>query len=224
LTEVESIRKPGGAKSEWWCRILTCFWFKMIGTMCFTLLFFVAYLYLLRYPAHPVFLIPLTPVDRLVGFQPAALPLYLSLWAYVSLPPALMLSHAQIVAYGVKVSVPCLIGLGVFYLWPNAVPPARIDWAQHPGVLFLKSIDMAGNACPSLHVATAVFSCLWLFWFLPARRAGRLLRVGNVLWCVGIIYSTMAIRQHVALDVLAGTALGVASAWMTGLRAHARQA
>jgi membrane-associated phospholipid phosphatase len=34
----------------------------------------------------------------------------------------------------------------------------------------------------------------------------------NWLWCLGILYSTVAIRQHVALDVLAGAGLGAAVA------------
>lgn len=212
----------GPGLGDWLGRILACFWFKMFGTMAFTLLFFTAYLYLLRHPAFQVVQIPLTPLDRLIGFQPAALPLYLSLWVYVSLPPALMLTRKQVATYGLRVAVPCLLGLGVFYFWPSAVPPAQIDWSLYPGVSSLKSIDTAGNACPSLHVATAVFSCLWLFWHLQSLRAGMLLQLVNVVWCVGIVYSTMAVRQHVAIDVLAGTLLGVGTAWMTGLRSHAR--
>ena len=31
-------------------------------------------------------------------------------------------------------------------------------------------------------------------------------------WCAGIVYSTLAVRQHVAVDVLAGLALGVLAA------------
>ncbi|MBV8649757.1 phosphatase PAP2 family protein [Paludibacterium sp.] len=201
--------------------VLTHFWFKMFGTMGFTLCFFAAYLFLLRHPASPVSLIPTTWPDAAIGFNPAALPIYLSLWFYVSLPPVLMLTRAAIIGYGARVAVPCLIGLAVFYFWPNAVPPADIDWARYPGVAFLKSVDMAGNACPSLHVATAVFSCVWLHWRLRFLRAGRWLLALNVVWCVAIAYSTMAVKQHVAIDVLAGTLLGLLAAWGTGLRAHA---
>ena len=35
------------------------------------------------------------------------------------------------------------------------------------------------------------------------------LRVVNVAWAAGIVYSTMAVRQHVLVDVLGGLALGV---------------
>jgi membrane-associated phospholipid phosphatase len=38
--------------------------------------------------------------------------------------------------------------------------------------------------------------------------AGPLVRALNWLWCLGILYSTIAIRQHVFLDVIAGAVLG----------------
>jgi membrane-associated phospholipid phosphatase len=97
------------------------------------------------------------------------------------------------------------------------VPVPAIDWSRHPSMAFLKSADAAGNACPSLHVAFAVFSACWFGRLLRQLGAGRIARIGNVLWCAGILYSTVATRQHVFLDVVAGAALGalvaVASQW-----------
>lgn len=202
-------------------RIFTHFWFKMFGTMGFTFLFFVAYIYLLKNPAFATATIPATWLDRIVTFQPAALPAYLSLWLYVSLPPILMLTRAEIAGYGARILLPCLFAFAIFYFWPNAVPPAHIDWTQYPGVAFLKGVDAAGNACPSLHVATAVFSALWLHWRLTFLGFGAAVRAGNILWCLAIAYSTLATKQHVAIDVFAGAALGVAAAWLTGLKRHA---
>ena len=215
------ISKPPG-QTGIMATILAHFWFKMFGTMGFTSVFFVGYVYLLRHPASAVTIIPATPLDQLLGFQPWALPIYLSLWAYVSLPAVLMLSRREIVEYGFRVALPCLLGLTVFYFWPNAIAPADIDWKQYPGVAFLKNVDTAGNAFPSLHVATAVFSALWLHWRIRLLRLGRGLEWLNIVWCVAIAYSTMAVKQHVALDVLAGTLLGLGTAWLTGLKAHAR--
>ena len=201
--------------------MLSHFWFKAFVTSAFTFVFFVAYLFLLKHPAYEVTTIPTTWVDDNVAFQPAALPIYLSLWIYVSLPPLLMLTPGEIVNYGIRIAVPCIAGLAVFYYWPNAVPPAHIDWAQYPGVAFLKGIDAAGNACPSLHVATAVYSSLWLYWRFSHLGLGWLPHLLNIAWCIAIAYSTLATKQHVAIDVLAGTTLGVAAALLTGLKAHA---
>ena len=185
---------------------------KSIGTPLFIGLFFGAYFYLLKHPAYPTTVMPLTMPDRLIGFQPLALPMYISLWVYVSLPPALLATRHELYAYAMAMAGTCLAGLIVFYVWPTAVPAADIDWARHPGVEFLKSMDASGNACPSLHAATAIFSGIWLHHLLRRFGAPPWILVFNWAWCGGIVYSALATRQHVAVDVLAGLALGVLAA------------
>lgn len=187
-------------------------------------LFFVAYFALLRHPNGLVTTMPMTALDRWIGFQPWALPFYLSLWVYVSLPAALMSSRREIVGFGVRIGALCLIGLTVFYVWPTQMPPYSIDWARHPGFSILRGVDASGNACPSLHVATAVFAAFWLYWMAPSLGFGARFRRGNILWCAAIVYSTMAVKQHVAVDVLAGAALGASVAWITRPRTAYRVA
>jgi membrane-associated phospholipid phosphatase len=143
------------------------------------------------------------------------MPLYVSLWVYVSLPPALLSTRRELFIYSVAMGITCLIGLLVFYFWPTAVPVAHIDWALYPDVDYLKSIDSAGNAFPSLHVATAAFSAIWLNFVLGRFGVPRWLLGLNVVWCVGILYSTLATRQHVLVDVLAGLALGMVVAQLS---------
>ena len=189
-------------------RLLTWWPAKMIGTTLGMAAFFVVYFWLLRNALHAPTIVPFTAIDRLVGFCPAALPLYLSLWSYVSLAPALLIDRRELVSYGLAAVAISLVGLAIFYFWPTTVPPSDVDWSQHPSVAWLKSVDAAGNACPSLHVAFAVFTAIWLGRLGRQMGAGRLVRTVNWLWCLGILYSTIATRQHVAFDVLAGAALG----------------
>jgi membrane-associated phospholipid phosphatase len=188
---------------------------KSIGTTLFISLFFIAYFYLLKEPAYSAAVMPITFLDRLISFQPMALPLYISLWVYVSLPPALLATRRELYGYGMAMAGTCLAGLLVFYFWPTITPVADIDWSQYPEVDFLKNIDAAGNALPSLHVATAVFSGVWLHHLL--RRVGTppWLIIFSWLWCVGIVYSTLATRQHVAVDVFAGLGLGLLAAYLS---------
>jgi membrane-associated phospholipid phosphatase len=196
-------------------------WFKTFCITGFMVIFFIGYMYLLKHPTFPVRTIPAIRLDDLVSFQPGALPIYLSLWFYVSLPPALMLTRREIVGYGMRIAVPCLSGFAVFYFWPSAILPANIDWEKYPSVAFLKHVDTAGNALPSLHVATAVFSALWLHWRFRSLRLGLPVQLVNAGWCVAIAYSTLAIKQHVVLDVFAGGLLGSVSAWAVTLKVHA---
>ena len=188
---------------------------KGIGTPLFIALFFGAYFYVLKNPIYPTTVMPLTWLDQMIGFQPQAMSLYVSLWVYVSLPPALLAARHELYRYGMAMGTICLVGLFVFFFWPTTVPAADIDWARYPGVDFLKNVDAAGNAFPSLHVATAFFSGFWLDHLLRRFGAPRWSQLFNWLWCIGIIYSTLATRQHVAVDVWAGLALGAAAAWLS---------
>ena len=207
---------PRPARLAWWHeaggRLLTWWPAKLLGTALGMTVFFVAYFWVLNHPLYPVTTMPFTGLDRLIGFQAAALPLYLSLWFYVSLAPALLVDRRELVSYGSAWVALSGSGLGIFLLWPTAVPRTAIEWSQHPSFAFLQAADAAGNACPSLHVAFAVFTACWFGRLLRQMGAGRGLRAGNWLWCAGILYSTIAIRQHVALDVLAGAALGALAA------------
>lgn len=197
---------------DWRTIFLNDFWFKFFGTGAFISLFFWAYLHLLKNPAFPVQTVPLTMVDQWIGFSPLALIPYLSLWIYCSFPVMLMPARKRLLNFGVWVGAMCLLALTIFYWLPNAVPPAKIDWDLYPGVAFLKSVDAAGNACPSLHVATAVYSSFWLYWLMVEMRMNWRAQTIQMLWGAAIVYSTMATKQHVSLDVFAGTVLGAAFA------------
>lgn len=195
-----------------WTLIRTRWRLKMAGTTAIMWGFFAAYFYLLNHPAHPVATMPLLAVDRWLPFQPAALILYVSLWFYVALAPALLTSRRELWSYAAATIAMGAIGLGIFWRWPTAVP---VSYLGHdgPGVELLRGVDAAGNACPSLHVAFAVFTALWFARIFRGRGARAVFRWGNVLWCAGIVYSTLAVKQHVMLDVIPGALLGAGIAW-----------
>ena len=188
---------------------------KAIGTPLFIGVFFAAYFYVLKTPAYPITIMPQIWLDQVIRFRPQAMWLYVSLWVYVSLPPAFLSTRRELLRYSLAITTTCLIGLMVFYFWPTAVPIVDIDWSQYPGVDFLKNVDAAGNAFPSLHVATAFFSGLWLHHLLRRFGAPRWSQLLNWMWCIGILYSTLATRQHVAVDVWGGMVLGGVVAWLS---------
>jgi membrane-associated phospholipid phosphatase len=191
-------------------RITANLWLKFFGITAFITVFFVGYFLLLRFPFFHVTVMPLTGVDRMIGFQPWTLGLYFSLWLYVSLPPALLRTRPEVYAYGWIAGALAAVALSIFFFWPTSIPPTPgIDWSLHPGFAMLKRVDASQNACPSLHVAFAVFSGLWLDRVLRKMPAGLLVRALSAIWCAGIVYSTIATRQHVAVDVAAGAALGL---------------
>lgn len=170
--------------------------------------FFAAYFYLLRHPLAGVTTVPITAPDRFIPFQPAALLPYVSLWLYAIIGAGTLRGRTEIKAYCATVLALSVAGLGVFLFWPTATPRPDIDWTHFPSLQFLKNADATGNACPSLHVAFAIFTAIWLEQLLRQIRAPLAARAFNAAWALAIAYSTVAIRQHVAVDVFAGAALG----------------
>jgi len=181
---------------------------KFVGISVFMWVFFLGYFHTLRHPAYPVFEMPRTPLDDLIPFQPQALLAYVSLWLYVGLAPGLLLTLKELIAYGLWVAALCITGLAIFYFWPSSVPPRGMDVSGFPGFSLLQGVDAAGNACPSLHVATAVFTAIWVERLLRIIGVPRSLRWLNLVWVLAIVHSTVAIQQHVVLDAVAGAALG----------------
>jgi len=197
-----------GSDLRWSARVVAFWRLKTAGMTLGMTVFFIGYFWILHHPHSPPTIMPLTAFDRWIGFRAGALPFYLSLWVYVSLGPALLSNGRELLAYTWGASLLAVLGLAIFFLWPTAMPRPGLDWIAYPGFGFLKSVDATGNACPSLHVAFAVFTAGWLERMLRVIRAGGAIRAVNFLWCAAILHSTMATRQHVFLDVLAGGVLG----------------
>lgn len=196
-------------------------WLKGVGTTVGMTVFFVAYFALLRHPVFPVTVVPTTWIDDLIPFHPLWLPAYLSLWVYVSLAPAVLAERREVWRFAAEAAALSAVGLLIFLIWPTTLAPFATADPLHPSIAFLKEVDAGGNACPSLHVAFAVFTAGWFYRILRNVGAGAGAQLGNLLWAGAIIYSTLATKQHVLLDVIAGAALGLLPALLRGFPGRA---
>ncbi len=187
---------------------------KAVGTSAFMWGFFLIYFHLLENPRTAPAEMPLTPLDAWVPFHPVAWLFYLSLWVYTSLPVALQPSLRQLIYYGLAIALLCATGLTFFYWWPTVIPVSHVLPDDHTWNL-LAGVDAPGNAFPSLHVATSVFSAIWIDARLREIGLGHRWRWANGLWCLAIVLSTVATRQHVVLDVVGGLVLALPLAWLT---------
>jgi membrane-associated phospholipid phosphatase len=201
---------PAAWGPELLLRVKHRLWLKTLGISGFVWLFFIGYFHVLRHPGGPVTLMPTTVVDDWIAFQPAALAAYVSLWFYLGIAPGLLLGLRALIVYGLWAAALCLVGLACFHFWPTAVEPFAVDLKQHPAFAVLQGVDGPGNACPSLHVATAAFTAVWVRQLLRQVGAPAALLWTNLAWFTAIAYSTLAVKQHVLLDVVAGLALGLA--------------
>lgn len=181
----------------------------VVATTLFTGLFFIGYFYVQRHPAHTPTVMHLTALDLMIPFQPPALLAYVSLWIYVGAGPGLQRTFAGIGVYAVWMCAMCIVGLGIFHFWPTQVPSLPLGVTNFPGFSVLHRVDAASNACPSMHVAVAMFTAVRVDEVLHSTRSPLLLRLLNAAWFAVIAYSTLAIKQHVALDAAAGALFGL---------------
>lgn len=182
---------------------------KTLSTTGLTGLFLTGYIYVSRHPMFAVTTMPALPIDHWIGFHPQAVVVYLSLWLYLTLGVALMGRAAELVRFWTAAMSLACAGIVCFSLFPTAIPPAMATWGHSSLFAFLRDADECGNACPSLHTGFAVLLCAVIDSVLPRGGRASVLRLGNALWAAAIIWSTLAIKQHVVLDDIAGAVLGL---------------
>jgi membrane-associated phospholipid phosphatase len=191
-------------------RVRRSFVVTILGTTLFNGIFFIGYFYIQRYPAYTPTLIPVTSLDLMIPFQPRALWAYVSLWIYIGAGPGLQRTFKEIAVYSLWIAGLCITGLAIYYLWPTQMPRLPLDSSGLSAFAVLHRLDKTGNACPSMHVAVAIFTLGRVDEVLRLTRSPWWLRIANVAWFVVICYSTLAVKQHVVLDDAAGALLGLA--------------
>lgn len=148
-----------------------------------------------------------TPLDAWIPFFPPAEIVYMSVYFFLLLPVVLV-KHPVVferTAYAFYASN--LLCIAVFWLFP--VRMIRQEFAITDlwtwGVAFNYVYDPPYNNFPSLHVSNAVFAGL------VARRLDRPVGLVALAIAAGISVSTLLVKQHWVLDVVAGVAVGCAA-------------
>jgi len=172
------------------------------------------YYFLQQHHFFPATLMRPTALDEAVPFLPAAVWLYLSIYLLMPIPPLLMTSRSQLARYAVGMAAMSLLADVVFLWWPTVCErptAAQADFAYN----LLTQIDNPFDAFPSLHAAFAVFTALCADLLLRESQSSTLWRCGLWTWVALILWATLATRQHVAVDLLAGAALAILSYLLT---------
>ncbi len=102
----------------------------------------------------------------------------------------------------------------IFLLIPNGLSRMEIHLPDAPVYYhWLATCDAPRNAFPSLHVALSVVAGIAA---CASKRFNLAAKIGVILWILGIIWSTIALRQHVIIDGIAGTAIAIIVWWIVG--------
>ena len=184
--------------------------FKLLAGGALTVGFLTLYLLVQRCHLRPLTVMPVSALDRWIGFQPGLTWLYESLWLYLPIAPWLMTRRTDLTSYCWIFAGMSLLAFAVFLFWPTCV--ARpVAAPEYVAFRLLTAIDGPVNACPSLHAAAAVFSATCAHTIFRRLGDPGIFRLLNGIWCAAILYATLATKQHMVADLAAGAALGVAS-------------
>jgi membrane-associated phospholipid phosphatase len=176
----------------------------------------VGYLAVQRAVVFPDGRVPLTWFDRVIPFQSRWVWVYLSLYLLNPIGPLLARSRQDLLRYARGILFVFVCGFVCFVMFPVAGPrPAAADnfWLYQRLIL----IDRVYNSFPSLHAACAVYAVLFAA-YASSDTSRRYLRRSLLslawLWVGLILYSTIATRQHFAIDLPAGVFLGWLAQWL----------
>lgn len=187
--------------------------------LALSIAFCVVYFSLQRFPLFPTQPLPLTSLDRAIGFHPEWIYVYQSVYLLVPLFPFLARTREQLMQYTLGFGLLCGISFLIFALVPIVCP--RPDDETHVAMFRLMlSYDGKINTIPSLHVGLSVYSVLFGYQLSQAARGLRLMVWIGVAWTALIAYAALATKQHYAVDVPPGVVL----AWVAHRIAARRRA
>ncbi|WP_332877509.1 phosphatase PAP2 family protein [Massilia sp. S19_KUP03_FR1] len=163
-----------------------------------------------------------TPADLAIPFMPLTWAIYVLFFPFVIAVSAY--AHEQAFdTFKVAVVVAFMVSIGCFQLFPEIVPrpdPTSIaNSFLRQRITRLWEVDLPSNGLPSLHVSVTCLVCR-MAWLTRYR------------WLIGttgslICLSTLTLKQHTLVDVVAGLLLAglcaiVAEKWQQAEVSHGR--
>ena len=154
--------------------------------------------------------VPLTWLDRAVDYQPDGwVWVYLSQYVFTSALPLLLTTREALWRYARTLALMSGGAFVVFLFFPTP-GPRPLEVGGNIAMQFLATADAPMNALPSLHAA--FIACMTALAWRMFRSSGTL--AVSAVWGPAILFSTLATKQHYALDLLAGLLLGAVADWL----------
>lgn len=191
-------------------RFFANFRLKLVLALLLNAIVLSAYAWAQHFPSRPVTMMPVTMLDRMIPYDPDWALLYLSLNLLTPFGFFSLRCRAELIRYTLATLYITAVAVGVFVAFPTACVRPECP-AEHAILCIIACIDLPLNACPSLHAAFAVLSWFSFWWAIRRTRYASLFGAPLAIWVILILYSTLATRQHVVLDLVAGVALGVSA-------------
>jgi hypothetical protein len=213
---------PAGSFSS---RLCACWRLKaaLAVIVCFT--FCVPYFLIGTFPLLPVHELPLTRLDRAIGFHPYAwVWVYQSEYLIVNGVPWLARRRDELIRYVRGFATLALVSFAVFLVFPVRAPKPPVE--NPTGMYWLLQLyDVPTNSLPSLHAGLVVFTLAFGNRII-GRDVGRGVKWLFLVWGGLILYATLATKEHYVVDIVTGVLLALAVdrwTWARGLAEDAAQ-
>lgn len=166
------------------------------------------YHFIQRIDFSKVITMPSIKIDHLIPINFDSVWIYHS-WILLPVAVGFLIDHWELLKrFAWSMFAVNAVSFLVFLCVPTEAPRPT-DLADAP-LLYLWTIQMdePTNACPSLHASVTVLSTIFAVVVLGRIQWAWFWRILTVLWAVGILWSTLATRQHVFIDMAMGSLLG----------------
>lgn len=198
-------------------RVRACWRLKLALLAGLTTAFCVPYVFLAHHAFFPVRSLPLLWIDRRAGFDPDWVWVYQSVYLLTGTLPWLATSREQLMRYVRGFIALATISFAIYVFFPVQIP--RPFTADPTGLYWLLLLyDGPYNAIPSLHAGFLYYTLAF------ARRVfgppPTWIAMVLISWSLLILWSTLATKEHYAVDLVAGIALAVVcdlAAWRSRL-------
>jgi hypothetical protein len=198
------------SSTDLWARVRAEWRIKLGLLVGLTTGFCAIYLYLGHHVWFPVRRVPMTFVDRWAGFDRRWVWVYQSAYLLTSTLPWLATTREQLRRYVVGFSLLVSVCFACYLFLPTRVPrpPAGAGGGMYRLLLMY---DGPFNAFPSLH-GGFLYLTIAFAWRVYGRPRAAI--VGLIAaWSVLILWSTLEIREHYAVDLVSGVALAALCDW-----------
>jgi membrane-associated phospholipid phosphatase len=151
-----------------------------------------------RFPIFEPQQLPLTALDRAIPFVPELLPLYISYIPFFWWTGARSEDDETATRFFYATHFQLLVCAAIWLIFPVTMPrelfyrPEAYNWAD----AFWRWFDAPNNCLPSLHAANGL-----LFVLFNKERPAAVL---STAFALAIVASTVLVKQHYVIDLLAG--------------------
>ncbi|MEJ2110679.1 MAG: phosphatase PAP2 family protein [Acidobacteriota bacterium] len=165
-----------------------------------------------QHQMFPVTTMQISWLDQWIPWFPSAVYLYESIFLLMPIAPWLTVTKSELNAYCIGFIFMSLVGFCIFFFFPTLNPRPQVINGANSLYLELIRFDNGINACPSFHAAFTVYHGILCHFTFNAGNRNRWVRRIIWVWALGILASALLTKQHVFMDLVAGSLLGICGA------------